>query len=45
MKRIRPLIDRVPDHLAILGWDAVALLIVGGGWLTGEWLTCWGAPL
>ncbi|MEU6580626.1 hypothetical protein [Nocardia sp. NPDC046763] len=33
------------DLAAMLGWVAVALLIIAGGWLLGEWLTCWGAPL
>ncbi|MFE3597646.1 hypothetical protein ACFXOH_23325 [Bacillus subtilis] len=40
-----PRSHRVPDTAAILGWDFVALLIVASGWLTGMWLTCWGAPL
>ncbi|MFE2998714.1 hypothetical protein ACFXG4_27390 [Nocardia sp. NPDC059246] len=43
MNHPRP--HHVPDTAAILGWDFIALLIVGGGVLTGMWLNCWGAAL
>lgn len=36
---------RIPDLAAILGWDAVAVLIGFAVWLLGDWLTYWGAAL